>query len=203
MCPDSLKMCKCAIFVRKIFGHHQARPPETLPLCFSAWARWWSTKMHNLNFSWMDRIFVTPLTNQKLGWEEKSCAAFCCTGDTGAGSGAGGLMHWCIGTLVFWWCCCRWVGALVILVLMHWCTGALVHWYTGVLVMLVQVADQIVLQGLHLGSTDLISQIRLARCSFQFSTMCFTFQTLTEAQRTQKLTPWLGLNLATTWHHLR
>ena len=43
---------------------------------------------------------------------------------------------------------------------------------TGALV-LVQVVDQIVLQGLHLGSTDLISQIRLARCSFQFSTMCF------------------------------
>ena len=29
-----------------------------------------------------------------------------------------------------------------------------------------------------------------------------TAQTLPEAQRTQKLTPWLGLNLATTWHHL-
>ena len=27
-------------------------------------------------------------------------------------------------------------------------------------------------------------------------------KTLPEAQRTQKLTPWLGLNLATTWHHL-
>ena len=27
-------------------------------------------------------------------------------------------------------------------------------------------------------------------------------ETLPEAQRTQKLTPWLGLNLATTWHHL-
>ena len=27
-------------------------------------------------------------------------------------------------------------------------------------------------------------------------------QTLPEAQRTQKLTPWLGLNLATTWHQL-
>ena len=27
-------------------------------------------------------------------------------------------------------------------------------------------------------------------------------ETLTEAQRTQKLTPWLGLDLATTWHHL-
>ena len=26
-------------------------------------------------------------------------------------------------------------------------------------------------------------------------------QTLPEAQRTQKLTPWLGLNLETTWHH--
>ena len=134
MCLNSLKMCKCAIFVRKIFGHHQARPPETLPLCFSTWARWWSTKMHNLNFSWLDRIFVTPLTNQKLSWEEKSCAAFCCTGDTGAGSGAGGLMHWCTGVLVhLCWC----AGVLV-----FWCTGdagagGLVHWCTGVLVMLV------------------------------------------------------------------
>ena len=27
-------------------------------------------------------------------------------------------------------------------------------------------------------------------------------KTLPVAQRTQKLTPWLGLNLATTWHHL-
>ena len=27
-------------------------------------------------------------------------------------------------------------------------------------------------------------------------------KTLPEAQRTQKLTPWLGLNLATTWHYL-
>ena len=27
-------------------------------------------------------------------------------------------------------------------------------------------------------------------------------KTLPEAQRTQKLTPRLGLNLATTWHHL-
>ena len=27
-------------------------------------------------------------------------------------------------------------------------------------------------------------------------------QTMPEAQRTQKLTPWLGLNLSTTWHHL-
>ena len=29
-----------------------------------------------------------------------------------------------------------------------------------------------------------------------------SFETLPEAQRTQKLTPWLGLNLATTWHLL-
>ena len=28
------------------------------------------------------------------------------------------------------------------------------------------------------------------------------FKTLPEAQRTQKLTPWLGINLATTRHHL-
>ena len=27
-------------------------------------------------------------------------------------------------------------------------------------------------------------------------------KTLPEAQRTQELTPWLGLDLATTWHHL-
>ena len=39
---------------------------------------------------------------------------------------------------------------------------------------------------------------------FQLVMLSFTSfkKTLPEAQRTQKLTPWLGLNLATTWHLL-
>ena len=43
-------------------------------------------------------------------------------------------------------------------------------------------------------------------CYFEgyFDTLRGVFgkETLPEAQRTQKLTTWLGLNLATTWHHL-
>ena len=37
---------------------------------------------------------------------------------------------------------------------------------------------------------------------FKICTLRISLQTLPEAQRTQKLTPWLGLNLATTWHLL-
>ena len=36
-----------------------------------------------------------------------------------------------------------------------------------------------------------------------FYVCCITHKTLPEAQRTQKLTPWLGLNLSTTWHQLQ
>ena len=36
----------------------------------------------------------------------------------------------------------------------------------------------------------------------RWKTTAFSVETLPEAQRTQKLTPRLGLNLATTWRHL-
>ena len=47
-----------------------------------------------------------------------------------------------------------------------------------------------------------IFDIQLTRIQFVPQKYAMCWKTLPEAQRTQKLTPWLGLNLATPWHLL-
>ena len=57
---------------------------------------------------------------------------------------------------------------------------------------------------LHQGQTSVIFSLFLGAnlCAILYKRQKMQIKTLPVAKRTQKSTPWLGLNSATTWHHL-